>query len=67
MHMQGSVAIRQRELMGTPFCLLSPSSVTYEAGPQAGEGERGVSETEGHGRVSGLAIRGGTEQPQGPT
>ena len=39
MHMQGSVEMRQRELVGTPFCLLSPSSVTYEAGPQASEGD----------------------------
>lgn len=59
--------MRQKELVGTLFCLLSPSSVTHEAGPQAGEGERGVSETEGHGRVTGQAIHGGTEQPQGPT
>lgn len=58
---------RQRELVGTPFCLLSPSSVTYEAGPQASEGERGALQTEGPGRVTGLAICGGIEQPQGPT
>lgn len=67
MHMQGSVEMRQRELVGTPFCLLSPSSVTYEAGPQASEGERGPLETEGPGRVTGLATCGGIERPQGPT